>query len=75
MKIRKEIAYSYPTSPNAKRLGFNSTGCFHVSICHLFMVDGLWDSETLDPVKGYARKDDPALLAEYAATKGEEWNK
>ena len=73
MKIRKEIAYSYPTSPNASRLGFAKSGCFHVSVCRLFMVDGLWDSETLDPAKGYASKNDPALIAEYDATLGEHW--
>ena len=75
MKIRKSIEFAYPTSINAKKLGFNETGCFHVDICQLFMVNGLWDSETLDPVKGYACKDDPALLAEYAATPGEPWNR
>lgn len=74
MKIRKEITYSYPTSPNATRLGFAKSGCFHVSVCRLFIDnDGLWDSETLDPVKGYASKNDPALLAEYDATHGEHW--
>ena len=74
MKIRKEIAFSYPTSLNATRLGFAKTGCYHVSVCRLFIkIDGLWDSETLDPEKGYASKNDPALFAEYNATQGEHW--
>lgn len=73
MKIRKEIAYSYPTSPNAKRLGFNKTGCFHVSVTRLFMVDGLWDSETAEPSRGYLRKDDPELMSAFEAEPGEVW--
>ena len=28
----KEIGWSYPTSPNAKALGFNAVGCYTLSI-------------------------------------------
>lgn len=75
MKIRKEIAYSYPTSTNASRLGFNQSGCFHVSVTKLFMVDGLWDSETFipSPARGYLHKNDPELLEAFEAEQGDLW--
>ncbi len=30
--ITKSIGWSYPTSPNAKDLGFNKTGCYSVAV-------------------------------------------
>lgn len=76
MKIRKEIAYSYPTSINASRLGFKDSGCFHVSVTHL-NIDGAGQCETFipSPARGYLRKDDPELLAAFKAEEGELWNR
>ena len=76
MKIRKEIAYSYPTSPNAKTLGFYKTGCYHVSVTHLD-IEGSGQCETFLPhnAEGFERKDDPALLALFAEEEGEPWNR
>ena len=74
MKIRKEIAWAYPTSTNARRLGWGKTGCYHISITHL-NIDGAGQCETFipSPARGYLRKDDPELLAAFEAEEGELW--
>ena len=76
MKIRKEIAYSYPTSINAKNLGFYKTGCFHVSVTYLD-IEGSGQCKTFVPhnAEGFADRNDPALLALFEETEGEPWNR
>ena len=76
MKIRKEITYSYPTSPNAKELGFYKTGCFNISVTYLD-IEGSGQCRTFVPhnAEGFTQKDDPALLALFAETEGEPWNR
>lgn len=32
MAITKNIGYAYPTSPLAKELGYNQTGCYYVAV-------------------------------------------
>lgn len=75
MKIRKEIAFAYPSSINAKRLGFNKTGCYHISVTHL-NIDGNGQCETFVPLpaQGFLKKDDQELLAAFELEEGEKWN-
>lgn len=32
MSITKNIGYAYPSSPLAKELGYNKTGCYYVAV-------------------------------------------
>lgn len=34
----KQVAYSYPSSPNAEKFGFGKTGCYTVSLVALSPV-------------------------------------
>lgn len=76
MKIRKEIAFAYPTSINASRLGFKDSGCYHLSVTHL-NIDGNGQCETFipSPAQGFLKKDDPQLLEAFELEKGENWNR
>lgn len=67
--IKKEIAYSYATSPNAETLGFGKTGCYHVSVTYID-IEGSGQCKTFMPhnAEGFASKDDPDLIALFNET-------
>lgn len=72
MKIRKSIAYSFPTSKNASELGFEKEGCFHVSIQYID-IEGSGQCRTFLPhdAEGFARADDPDLIALFNEYEGD----
>ncbi len=73
MKTRKEIAYAYPTSPSAEKLGCGRRGCFYVALSRLGK-DGAWlPSKPAPDARGYDSATHPDLLAIYAETEGEPW--
>jgi len=73
MKTRKEIAYAYPTSPNAELLGCGRKGCFYVALSRLG-DDGAWlPSNPVLKARGFDSATHPDLLAIYAETEGDAW--
>ena len=73
MKTRKEIAYAYPTSPSAEKLGCGRKGCFYVAQSVL-REDGTWSpSVAAHNAEGFDSATHPDLLAIYAETEGEPW--
>ena len=69
MKRKYEIAFAYPTSPNAERLGFGKTGCYYVM--ETVMREDRSIGVGIAPgCEGFADRDDPdllGLLKEYRA--------
>jgi len=64
MKIYKEIAYAYPTSYNAKELGFYKDGCFYIQ--HTYHnIEGSGQSKNFiaHNCEGFSDKNDPNLIA------------
>lgn len=68
----KSIAYSFPTSDNAKKLGFADSGCWHISI-FITGIEGSDQCRTIMPhdAEGFAAPDDPDLIALFFETEGE----
>lgn len=55
--ITKRIEYSYPTSPNAKQLGFYKTGCYSVEVGEVHKPKkAIAGFSTLEEAKQYAEK-------------------
>ena len=71
MKLRKSIAYAYPTSNRAKELGHYATGCYYVAQSVL-REDGTWSPEYVaQGHDAFTDRNDPDLLALFAETDGE----
>jgi len=71
-KILKDIAYAYPTSENAEKLGFADTGCYYIEITYIG-VEGSDQCVTFMPndAEGFIDKNDADLLALYEETDGD----
>lgn len=71
-KTYKSIAFSYPGSHNAEKLGFGKTGCWHIEITKLD-IEGSGQCATYMPhdAEGFSAPDDPDLIALYRETQGE----
>lgn len=71
MRAYKSIAYAFPTSENAKTLGFSKTGCWYISVIHTD-IEGSGQSRTFLPhdAEGFAKADDPDLISLYLETEG-----
>lgn len=65
-KRYKSIAYAYPTSPMAKELGFNDTGCYYVKS----RIAGGFDSIEHN-CEGYLQPNDADLLSFFKETEGD----
>ena len=67
----KAIAYAYPTSDNAKALGFYKDGCWHVEVRYED-IEGSGQSKTFLPhdAEGFATPDHPDLIALYREEQG-----
>lgn len=65
-KIYKSIAYAYPTSPAAKELGYNDTGCYYVTTRN---VGGI--ATRAHNCEGYLQPNDSDLLAFFNETEGD----
>ena len=62
-----EIAYAYPTSPNAEHLGFGKTGCYYVQETYI-REDESVSADIAHNCEGFADENDPdlvSLLKEY----------
>jgi len=65
MTTFKSIAYAFPTSPMARELGFNDTGCFYVQLRK--------DNHTAGAAhncEGFLSPDDSDLIAFYHECEG-----
>ena len=70
MKTYKQIAHAYPTSHNAKKLGFYKTGCYYIELTH-HNIEQSGQSNSFIPhdMTGFSDKHDPdliSLLSEYS---------
>ena len=54
-RLTKEIAYAYPSSPYAEKVGFRDTGCYFVSIRDL---DNDWKTTVTSPAYEFASEYD-----------------
>lgn len=64
MKIYKEIAFAYPTSNNAKELGFYNDGCFYIEhTYHNIENSGQSKSLIAHNCEGFADRNNPDLIA------------
>lgn len=72
MATYKSIAYSFPTSINAGKLGFGKTGCWHISILET-NIEGSGQCRTYLPhdAEGFSSPTDADLLSLYRETEGE----
>lgn len=73
MKIRKSIAYAYPSSTTAAELGRSKTGGFYVQHS-IRRKDGSWSPGYIVPgMEGdsFDRADDPELQQLFAEVDGE----
>jgi hypothetical protein len=61
--MTKMVDYSYPTSPNAQKFGFNQSGCYTVTI--------IFGIRTPKSLAGFATKEE---AIKYAETLPHEWN-
>lgn len=72
MKLRKAIAYAYPSSPHAVELGHGKTGCYYVSQSVL-REDGTWSPPYIaQGHDAFTDRNDPDLLQLFAETGGEQ---
>jgi hypothetical protein len=63
MKIRKAIAYAYPTSNHARELDCGKSGCYYVSQSML-REDHTWSPPYIaQGAEGFTNRHDPDLLA------------
>ncbi len=70
MKLRKAIAYAYPTSTHASELGVAKTGGYFVSQS-ILREDGTWPPPYIAQGHDvFATRNDPDLLALFAETDG-----
>jgi hypothetical protein len=70
MKTYKSIAFGYPSSPSAKKLGFNDSGCFYV-VQRVMREDGSWQTGAVHNAEGFLKANDANLIAFYIETHGE----
>ncbi len=71
MKLRKAIAYAYPTSKHAAALYHTITGCYYVSQS-ILREDGTWSPPYIaQGHDGFLDRNDPALLALFDETDGD----
>jgi hypothetical protein len=71
VKIRKAIAYAYPTSNHAEELGHGKTGCYYVSQSVL-REDGTWSPPYIaQGHDAFLTLTDPDLQALFEQTEGE----
>lgn len=70
-RITKSIVYSYPTSENAKKLGFADSGCWHISET-IHNIEGSGQARTYVPhdAQGFRTPDNPDLISLYIETRG-----
>ena len=71
-KIRKAIAYAYPSSTNAQKLGVSRTGGYYVERS-IMREDGTWSPPYIAPDGGqeaFQKIDDPELLAIFRGADG-----
>lgn len=70
-RLRKAIAYAYPTSAHAKELGCYQTGCYYVSQS-ILREDGTWSPPYIaQGHDAFQDRNDPDLLALFDETDGE----
>lgn len=65
-KTYKSIHYAYPTSPMAKELGFNDTGCYYVTTRRAGGFDRIAHN-----CEGYLSPTDTDLLSFFHETEGD----
>ena len=75
-KTLKNIAYAYPTSKNAEKLGFSDTGCYYIETTYIYEGPGIEDSDQCvsfmpHDAKGFIDKNDADLLALYEEANGD----
>ncbi len=71
MKLRKAVAYAYPSSPHAVELGHAKTGCWYVSQSVL-REDGTWSPPYIaQGHDAFTDRADPDLQALFDQTDGE----
>lgn len=51
----KEVAFAYPTSPNAEHFGYGKTGCYILSV---------WDDGKRYAISAHAAKEEAMKVAE-----------
>lgn len=71
-KLYKEIAYAYPSSTNAEKLGFAKTGCFYVQ--HTFInIENSRQCRTViaHNSEGFLNRNDPDLIALFNEHEGD----
>ena len=75
MKLRKAIAYAYPTSENAEILGKSATGAYYVEqSISVSCEGGSWSPPYIAPgTEGdsFDRADDPDLVSLFAEVEGD----
>jgi len=72
MTLTKSISFSFPTSPNAKTLGFYDTGCWHVEQTALNIEDsGQCKTYLPHDAEGFTSPNDPDLIALFHEYEGE----
>ena len=72
MKTTKSISYAFPTSSNAKKLGFDKEGCWHISQTH-YDIEGSGQCKTFMPhdAEGFESPNHPDLIALFHEYEGE----
>lgn len=64
MNKTKAIAYAYPTSENAKKLGFYDSGCWYISVTlHDIEESGQSSTFFTHDAEGFDSPNDPDLIA------------
>ncbi len=72
VKLRKAIAYAYPTSSRARDLGCGTTGCYYVSHS-ILREDGTWSPDYVAQGchDSFQDRNDPDLLALFEEADGD----
>lgn len=72
MRTTKAITFAHPTSPNADRLGFGDTGCWHVSQTY-WNIEGSDQCNTFVPhdAEGFLSPDHPDLISVFKEYDGD----
>ena len=72
MRVTKAISYAFATSPNAERLGFADTGCWHISQTY-WNIEGSDQCRTFVPhdAEGFLSPDHPDLISVYGEYEGD----
>jgi len=71
-KVLKDICFAFPSSTNAKILGFEDVGCWHLSIIYIG-IEGSDQCETFMPhnAEGFTDRNDPDLMAMFEEADGQ----